>query len=460
MEEAADFGQILGEMRRFPAAGLLLLSSLVGLLGCSAEPRDPSDESAGAGAAGSAAGSTAGGGAAPGGAPSAGAAQGGSSAGGGSAAGSANTAGSGSGGTTTAVALEPETPDSGLVAADNPRLQFLGRWQRTDPKRPIASWGPVAIKLKFEGTSVGLELEDDMTDLGVEGVGSTYQVSVDGGAFQVFSAAAGSHYDLASGLAEGPHELLLVRRSESKWGKTTFVGFDLAPGMRVFDAGPAPAHKLEVFGDSISAGLANENSGYYTNQSENGYLAFGPVLARKLEAEWRVEARGGGSFYNDYYLPMIPFFDRTFGPNNKENTPASDNPLWSFDDWQPDAFVLALGTNDFSDQYPHIDETAYVTKYQGFLQTLRGHYPSAHLFCLAPFKAGTPWDEARSYIEKAVTALGDAKVYAVNPLANSSDPWLTYPADYVTGDEYHPNVQGHEKIAVRLESIVREKLGW
>jgi hypothetical protein len=104
----------------------------------------------------------------------------------------------------------------------------------------------------------------------------------------------------------------LVRRTESKWGTTTFVGFALAPGKHVLDPGPPPAYELEVFGDAISAGLADENTGYYTNQTENGYLAFGPTLARKLNAEWRVEARGGGSFYNDFYLPMIPFFDRTF----------------------------------------------------------------------------------------------------------------------------------------------------
>ncbi len=449
-------------MTRFLPARWFLVSSLVGLLGCGAAPRDPSDAGQPSGGSGASSGASAAGGAVQGGAANGGALGGVSAAAGsaGAPGSGASTAGSGSGGTATAVALEPEVPTDGLVAADNPRLQYFGRWLRADPKRPVASWGPVAIKLKFEGPSVGLELEDDMTDLGAEGVGSTYQFSVDGAAFQVFSAVAGSHYDLLSGLADGPHELLLVRRSESKWGKTTFVGFDLAPGKRVLDAGPPPARKVEVFGDSISAGLANENSGYYTNQTENGYLAFGPVLAHKLEAEWRIEARGGGSFYNDYYLPMIPFFERTFGPSNKENAPASENPLWSFDAWQPDVFVLALGTNDFSDMYPHIDESAYVTKYQGFLQTLRAHYPNAHVFCLSPFKAGTAWDEARTYIGKAVTAFGDAHVYAVNPLQNPADLWLTYPGDYVANDEYHPNVQGHEKIAVRLETIVREKLGW
>jgi len=324
----------------------------------------------------------------------------------------------------------------------------------------VASWGPVAIKLRFEGPSLKLKLVDEQLNLADEGTGNSYQFSVDGGDFQLFSPTSASEYQLLSGLTDAVHELLFVRRTESKWGTTTFAGFELGAGKQVLDAGPAPAHRVEVFGDSISAGLANENTGYYTNQSENGYLAFGPVLARKLGAEWRVEARGGGSFYNDFYLPMIPFFDRAFGPANLQNAPAAQNPQWSFAAFQPDVFILALGTNDFSDMYPHIDQTAYVSKYQGFLRQLRADYPAAAIFCLAPFKPGAPWDEARKYITLAVGSLGDSRVYAIDPVGTGADPWLESPADYVTGDAYHPNLQGHEKVAVRLETIVRQTLGW
>jgi lysophospholipase L1-like esterase len=351
----------------------------------------------------------------------------------------------------------PETISDGVVSPDDPRLSYFGRWSWQDPKRPVASWGPVGVNVRFEGTHVVVRLEDEQANLGVEGTGNVYQYSLDGGDFKVLPSTNATEYPLGTGLTDAPHALTLVRRTESKWGKTTLTGFQIDPGKRLLDAGARPLHKLEVFGDSITAGLANENAGLYTNATENGYLAFGPRLARLLDAEWHVEARGGGSFYNDFYLPMIPFFDKLFGPKNKENAP-TDVTLWKFDSWQPDVFVLALGTNDFSDQYPHIDESAYVPKYQGFLQKLRGYYPRSEIFCLAPFKPGAPWDEARTYISKSVMTLGDAHVHAIDPVA--PEPWTVYPADFVNGDPFHPNLAGHEKIARKLEGVIRPVLGW
>jgi lysophospholipase L1-like esterase len=378
--------------------------------------------------------------------------------GGSSVVGGASSGGGGAGSAQGGAALMPMIPTGGVVAPDAPQVRYFGRWVKSDPSRPVASWGPVALKLRFEGASLAVKLEDEGVDLGAEGRGNVYQFSIDGGPIGLIQGTDATSFELASNLAEGEHEVLLVRRTESKWGKTTFLGFQLAEGARVLDPGPASARRIEVFGDSISAGLANENSGYYTNQTENGYLAFGPALARKLDAEWRVEARGGGSFYNDFYLPMVPYFARSFGPRNQEHAPAADNPLWSFDEWQPHVLIVALGTNDFSEQYPHIDEGSYVPKYQAFLQTLRGHYPAAEVFCMAPFKPGAPWDEARSYIGKAVAELGDAHVHAIDPTADGG--WLTFPDDYVAQDAFHPNLSGHEKIASSLEPIVRKALGW
>ncbi|HVY26234.1 MAG TPA: GDSL-type esterase/lipase family protein [Polyangiaceae bacterium] len=385
-----------------------------------------------------------------GGAASSGAAQSGGgvmSAGGGAAAGGGGV-----------VNVTPTTLADGAVSAADPHLRFYGRWDLSDPAHPAASWGPVAIRLRFESRAIALDLMDDAVDLGDEGKGNAYQFRIDDGDFQRLGPGVLPGMQLASELSPGAHEVLLVRRTESKWGKTRFGGFKLDAGAHLLDPPSEPTRRIEVFGDSISAGLANENTGPYTNATENGYLAFGPTLARKLDAEWRVEARGGGSFYNDFYLPMVPFFERTYGPENKQNAPAADNPPWRFEPWQPDLLVVALGTNDFSEQYPHIEQAAYVSKHQAFLRTLRGHYPHTEIVCLAPFKPGAPWDEARSYIAASVADLGDAHIHAVDPTTPSA--WLTFPDDYVSGDAFHPNIAGHEKIATELALVAKAALGW
>jgi hypothetical protein len=371
--------------------------------------------------------------------------------------------------------VDAATCESAGLDADNPCIQYFGRWDRSNPKQPVGNWGPLAVTASFTGTSCTLNLIDEqLTATSIPGTGNYYQVSIDGGPFTVVPSSSMMTYPVASGLAAGTHTIALVRRTESKFGKTTFLGFTLDSGATLALPPAPPAHKVELFGDSISAGLANEDSGPWDNTTENGYMAFGPQVARLLEAEWRVEARGGGAFY-DTWLPMVPFFDKTFGPTDNQMAPDPGAVEWDFAQWQPDVYILALGTNDWSATQPHIDESSYETFYQTFLTSLRKWYPKTEIFCLAPFQdadqmtgdpaGGAPWDEARTYIAHAVMTFGDAHVHAVIPVMGNAasgytGEWITHPGDYVSGDYTHPNISGDTKIAAKLQSIIAPVMGW
>jgi lysophospholipase L1-like esterase len=366
-----------------------------------------------------------------------------------------------------------ECTESALASpadADNPCIQLHGRWDRSNPKGPVARWGAVYVTAKFEGTSLKLRMTDEQKSVTTVWMGTTYELgpnhyvySVDDRPVTLLKATAATEYTLASGLSDGPHTVMLARRSESKFGTTTFQGFTLDAGKHLLMPDPPPARKVEVFGDSITAGLADENTGPYNAATSNGYESYAAKLARSFGAEWAIEARGGGSFFLDY-LPMVPWFDKTFGPLDNEMLPDGAVPVWSFDRWQPDVFILALGTNDSSDMYPASDEAAYVAKYRDFLSKLRQRYPNAHVFALAPWKEGAPWDLVRSHIAKAVVDQADSKIHAILPVDGTnptySNRWLDYPADYVTGDMFHPNLTGHQKIADKLKAIVAPIVGW
>ena len=356
------------------------------------------------------------------------------------------------------------------IEADNADIQYYGRWDRTDPKNPRASWGPVYIKAKFQGTTIKIRMTDEQAPLGTAGVGNYYQYSIDGGAMTGMPSSSANEYTLASGLPDAEHTAAFYRRSECKYGKTTFSGFNLDPGKTLVPPDPRPSRKIEVLGDSIGAGLACENTGAYDNVSGNGYMSFGPLLARMVNAEWGVEARGGGAFYSDTALPMRNYFLKALGPANMENTPSPDNPDWDFNSWKPDVFILELGTNDWGTALQHEDQSAYIAKYKAFLTLLRGYYPGAVILCMEPFKetdtggcpgpggscAGYEWDEARAYIAAAVSQMADPGIRAVDLTGV-----LVHPDDYVNGDIFHPNVQGHGKIAQYLyTNHIQPVLGW
>ena len=348
-----------------------------------------------------------------------------------------------------------EKDKAGFIEADNLNIQYYGRWDFSDRKEPRADWGPVYIRIKFQGSSCRLVMNDNSIDLKDLGNGNFYQYSIDGGPFTKIPATSKNIYTLAEKLPDAEHSVLFARRSESKWGTTEVGGFILDAGKTLTDPGLRPKRKIEIVGDSILAGLADEDTSWYTNATEDGYMAWGPQLARLCDAEWNVEAKGGGYFVQPGYKPdefcMQRFFTRAV---QKE-----ENSRWNFSSWKPDVFILALGTNDFTDTSV-ADKRDFEKQYSDFVKMVRGYYPDAEIFCLGPFKQGKPWDMCRQYIAEAVKATGDSRAHAIDPVGDGADLWLSAPFDYVNGDPYHPNIKGDTKIAARMYNIIKPVLGW
>ncbi len=80
-------------------------------------------------------------------------------------AGRSGSAGSGSAPGSPSSGSTDDTTLDGSVLAHDPHLRFYGRWDRRDAAHPVASWGPVAIRLRFESSSVMLDLSDEASDL-------------------------------------------------------------------------------------------------------------------------------------------------------------------------------------------------------------------------------------------------------------------------------------------------------
>jgi hypothetical protein len=47
-----------------------------------------------------------------------------------------------------------------LIPANNPHIQYLGRWDLTDPLHPKHAWPGVRICMEFSGTSIGVRMAD------------------------------------------------------------------------------------------------------------------------------------------------------------------------------------------------------------------------------------------------------------------------------------------------------------
>jgi lysophospholipase L1-like esterase len=360
-------------------------------------------------------------------------------------------------------------PEGG--AAEGPGIQYFGRWDFGDPAKPSASWGAVYLKARFEGTSVAIRLED----ADAFAPGNDYEYSVDGAPVTVLSPSGSAVYPLAGGLPDGVHTLELYRRTEGSYGKTVVGGLVLDPGKGVLAPPPRPPHRIEIVGDSISAGFGDEGHGGSDRHTQNGAMAFGPQLARLLQAEWSVIAHSGRGLYRNLgeqpplAQPHMPdeFRLKHFLTSNELPGPSMTDALWNFDSWQPDAVVVALGTNDFAQPGPVPADSDFRAAYGRFLELLRSVYPSAVLFCMGTLIRedgyfGDQWAVCNRDVcdaAAAENAKGDDRVRCVDPCAQSPQGWLPDANDYI-GDWTHPTAAGHTIIAQRLRDAIAPVMGW
>jgi lysophospholipase L1-like esterase len=301
-----------------------------------------------------------------------------------------------------------------------------------------------------------------------------YQYSLDNSAFIKLFADVHTTYVLASGLTGTAHTLTFVRRLEGQgFGYTNFQGFAAAPGgtFTLTAQDPRPARKMEFIGDSISTGTGNEGTGGNSPTTENGYMAFGPQIARLCDAEWRVEARGGlGVFHN--WNEAYPPAEKHALDYYKQTLFNFDAPAWDFGTWQPDAIVIAFGANDTNGQWnmpaSSTVTASYKTSYNDLVDFIEASYPSAQVICMEPIPqwcmqydgAGTSGG-TQTYVKDVVDArilALDTRIHYLQVNTSYSSPLLSY-SDYEDGTT-HPNVGGDTKVAIDAAPKIKAIMGW
>lgn len=382
---------------------------------------------AGVGAVAGSSSTTAGGGVA--GAPGAGQANGGATV-----AAGAGGATAGSGGT-----MAGNAGQGGMAPVLEPGIRWLGRVEKTATGARF-SWPGTGFTARFDGTGAKLSLKTNQVDY--------FQLIVDGDV-KLLTTQAGSHdYDLAQNLAAGEHTVTVWRRTESNAGivevsNVTFQGELLSP--------PPPSSKrLEVVGDSISVGFGNECKTIdeaFAYATENNYLSYEALTARKLGAELFTMAWSGVGMWRDVgggtEVEMPEFYLRTIGNAGESR--------WDFSAYTPGAVLVLLGTNDFAKGDPG---APFVTTYQKFVTDVRGRYPLARIYLAhSPMLSGDRGTALAGYLEQvksARAAAGDTNLGIVAFKPPAADGWGCG----------HPNTATHAVMAELLAQTLKQDLGW
>jgi lysophospholipase L1-like esterase len=341
----------------------------------------------------------------------------------------------------------PDTfvPDAVPSDAGPAGVRLSGRIDMTDKTRPTFGWSGSAIYARFDGTGATVRME---------GSTNQYQVVIDGNATSVLKFASGTtQYQVANSLSAGTHDLVIWKRTEGYNGNNSYVGLDVTGG-KLLPASPVPDRRIELYGDSISAGYGLDGKYPCTasQDNENHYLTYAAIAARTLSAELHAIAWSGIGMYRNYDQPgpSSDAMPSVYAKTLAYETSAS----WDFSAWQPHAVVINLGTNDASTKGD--PGTPYETAYLGFVRTLRQKYPDTFfVLSIGPMLDGDSLKAIRNHIQNVISTRaseGDSKMsYLEFPTQSTSDG---------LGCDSHPGPKTNAAMATQLVTELKTRLGW
>ncbi len=325
-----------------------------------------------------------------------------------------------------------------LIPANNPYIQYFGRWDMTDSLHPRYSWPGVYLCAEFSGTTIGIRLADG-TDY--------FNVYIDGKLHGVFHGTnrADTDYVLVDSLQNTRHTFMLTRRNITFEKPYTFSGIILDNGATLLPPPPKPTRKIEFIGDSFTAGESDEateqklewEARFPVTNIDKG---FAPLIAKHFNAQYTTTCRSGAGMYCDWQGNINETVPKRFDRTLME----SSEPKWNFKQWVPDVVVVCLGLNDLSglkDNDGKISDeksAAFRKTYHEFLDTLRIVYPNVKIVAVAAFPE---W--IRTNVKKVVDddiSSGKHDIYYTQ--------FDEFPGGYVAYG--HPTVETHQKMADQL----------
>lgn len=295
----------------------------------------------------------------------------------------------------------------------------------------------------FEGRFRGTEVT-----VGVDSAQDHFRIFIDGKPVAEL-VKPGRILKRFDGLAPGEHVVRLEMVTENQSGESRFLGFTTSGTPLTVTP---RKREIEIIGDSHSAGYGNtatkrQCSGAEIHDTTDTQQAWGPVLARGLNADYRIFAWSGYGIVRNYNggsagqsLPVI--YPRAIP--SREGGAAPDG-------WAPQLIVINLGTNDFSTKLNpgerwH-DEASlkadYRSRYGSFLDDLHKRYPRARFVLMG----------AENFIGEVEAVASAAKGRGLDVTA------LKIPALELTACDWHPSLKDNQIMADLVQRPVERMSG-
>lgn len=304
------------------------------------------------------------------------------------------------------------------IDLDHENLQYSGRIDVFNPKRPEFIFPASSLSFSFKGTGAAVVICNH---------GAYWDnylgILVDGKQEKALLPKTGSlRIVLAENLPEEEHQIMIFKRQDS-CHEFAVEGLELFDGGELLPMQEKPYRKIEVYGDSVSAGEVSEAVAYvgkedpeHNGEYSNSWYSYSWMTARKLNAQFHDIAQGGiallngtGWFAAPEFVGMEDVWDKVhYNPELGEAT------TWDFGNYVPHVVIVAIGQNDnhprdYMKEEPDGEQAQRWRKaYKAWVQEIRHRYPRAVILLTTTIlEHDVSWDQS---IEQVCQELDDGKI--------------------------------------------------
>lgn len=327
------------------------------------------------------------------------------------------------------------------VEINDDRIQVMGRTVKQDSGLALGYPGS-GILFKSDASSISITASSSNDNTLVDVIINNTLAST------IVLSKTSSDIVIAENLT-GTNTFHLINRAES-WHGIPAIKSVHTTGGQLLTPNALPNKKLLVIGDSITCGAMSLRAEVCKKDPEftSPYHSYGMRLARELDTQVHLVCFSGRG--------LIRSWD---GKTDEQQAPdylnysipvLQEAALWQHKNYQPDAVIVALGTNDFNPGIP--DKALYVGEYKNFVDTLTTLYPDAQIGVTVGAMLGDwqPDEPKRSTLAS----------YLTHVQQHAPDKVTILPSSYQPGDECdpHPTAAQHEKMAEELVEPIRALL--
>lgn len=237
------------------------------------------------------------------------------------------------------------------IMPDNSKLLYSGRVDWSSTKEPVFVYPCTSVKMRFTGNTLKICVRNK----------SAYWNNylgciVDGEHSSILLPSNGTaSFDImVKPSRNNEHTVLFFKRQDS-CHEMSFLWFETAYDGEILSLPPKPDRKIEVYGDSVSAGEVSEAVKYigkedpeHNGEYSNSWYSYAWIMARRLNAQIHDIAQGGialldntGWFNRPEYTGMETIWDKI-----RYNTALGGISEWDFSKYIPHVVIVAFGQND------------------------------------------------------------------------------------------------------------------